>query len=456
MNKIDRYILRILAGPFFFGTAVVVFLFLMQFLMMKLDYLVGKGLDNFVIFQLIALNIPWMLIIAVPMGMLFGSLLTFGNMSASHEVTVLKASGGSLLRMMMPVIIFGIILSFSMFWFTDVVLPESNLMAKGLLRDIKKKKPTFALESGQFSVDLEGMTVLSRHVDSLSGLMTGVTIYDRKDDKKSTIISSDSGSITFNPSFSKMILTLWNGEIHQSTVGEVSKYKIINFSEYVIRSDAEGFALERSDTNQISKGQRELNLAQMKEIRDEAKVSESKAKDIVYQKINEHLDYLFNGIPTKEKISSRNKSKKNITESQIARRAERRISFLGSSIRSDISRQRQYFIKASQYEVEVQKKFSLPLACLIFIFVGAPMGIITRGGNFGISAATSLGFYVIYWICLIGGEKLADRGLLPPVLSAWLADIVVGFIGLLLTLKVSNEQFNPMAWFSKNKKSTSL
>ncbi len=453
MNKIDRYILKTLAGPFIFGTAVVVFLFLMQFLMMKLDYLVGKGLDNFVIIQLVALNIPWMLIIAVPMGMLFGSLLTFGNMSASHEVTVLKASGGSLLRMMMPVIIFGIILSGAMFWFTDVVLPQSNIKAKALLRDIKKKKPTFALESGQFSVDLEGMTVLSREVDSLSGIMTGVTIYDRKDNTKSTVISSDSGSITFNPSFSKMILTLWNGEIHQSAVGDVNKYRIINFSEYIIRSDAQGFALERSDTNQISKGQRELNLAQMREIRDNARVSESSARARVHQKLNEHLDYLFSGIPSKEKISKPSPPNKNrSTEAQIARRAERRLSFLGSNIRSDINRQRQYFIKASQYEVEVQKKFSLPLACLIFIFVGAPMGIITRGGNFGISAATSLGFYVIYWVCLIGGEKLADRGMLPPVLSAWLADIVVGVIGVLLTLKVSNEQFNPLTWFAKNEK----
>jgi lipopolysaccharide export system permease protein len=89
----------------------------------------------------------------------------------------------------------------------------------------------------------------------------------------------------------------------------------------------------------------------------------------------------------------------------------------------------------SAYEVEIYKKYAIPFACLVFVFVGCPLGIKTKGGNFGISAAITLAFYILYWACLIGGEKLADRGMVSPMFSMWLGNIVLGIAGIIMTIK---------------------
>jgi lipopolysaccharide export system permease protein len=106
-----------------------------------------------------------------------------------------------------------------------------------------------------------------------------------------------------------------------------------------------------------------------------------------------------------------------------------------------VSQKEQYAKRKRQYQVEIQKKYAIPFACLLFVFVGCPLGIITKGGNFGFSAAISLAFYIFYWACLIGGEKLADRGMLSPQLSMWLGNAIIALFGLLLTLRVNNESF---------------
>ena len=120
MFLISKYIIRTNIAPFLFGTLTVLFLFLFQFLLKYLDQLVGKGIDNWIIFQLIVLNIPWMLVLAVPMGILFAVLMSFGAMSSNYEVTIIKASGGSLIRMMIPILIFALFLSGFLFWFNDL------------------------------------------------------------------------------------------------------------------------------------------------------------------------------------------------------------------------------------------------------------------------------------------------------------------------------------------------
>ena len=171
MSIISRYILRAHIGPFIFGASIVMLLFLLQFLMKYIDQLVGKGLGIMVIIELIVLNLAWMLVLAVPMGVLVSTLMGFGNLSSSNEITIIKSSGGSLLRMMRPVLFAAIIVFASLFWFNDYVLPDANHRSKILLSDIQRKKPTFAIEQGQFSSQIEGYSILSRQTDSATGTL---------------------------------------------------------------------------------------------------------------------------------------------------------------------------------------------------------------------------------------------------------------------------------------------
>lgn len=590
MYLIDRYILRSHIAPFVFGTGTVVFLFLMQFLILSLEQLVGKGLSEWLILKLIVLNMSWMLILAVPMGVLFSTLMAFGMMSMTHEVTIVKASGASLLRMMTPVIISAFILYIGLFWFNDRILPQSNLEVKILMNDIQRKKPTFALESGLFSTQLDGYTILSRHVDSLTGILNGVTIYDMTRYQNRNIISADTGKISFTPDYKKLILDLSKGEIHQFSISTLDNYKIINFDNYRIAMDAFGFAFEQSRADMVSKGDREMNIADMKVIVDTAEsgrnklvvkldsvinnilddfifgksnlasnavtsnksaiinldsasskpiadtvkktaapqnkiVKDTAKKESYLSQINKKFskavkerrtnlnedtvfseesksrmqkqmseeskkltadsirkDAIAKGLAAKEKYASEsnnliknskfpaktieknpeNKIKiveQNVVDtsySEILGRILRRLNLAKSNIQPDINNIQYFSSRSGQYQVEIFKKYSIPFACLIFVFVGAPLGVITRGGNFGISAGISLGFYLFYWACLIGGEKLADRGILAPWLAMWTANIIVGVIGIFLTLKVNYESLNLVLFsklFSRKKRS---
>ncbi len=451
---VDRYILRAHIAPFLFGVSTVIFLFLMQFLMKFLDKLVGKGISEWVILQLIVLNMAWMVVLAVPMGVLFSTLMAFGNLSANHEITIIKASGGSLIRMMAPVVFFGAFLSYGLYYFNDQILPETNHQAKVLMSDVSRTKPTYALEAGQFSTEMEGYTIIARYVDSASGLLRGVTIYDVSNSEKRNIISADSGTLNFTPDYTKMILKLKEGEIHQLGVGKVDNYKIINFRDYQISMNANGFSFQRSELDGSSRGDREMKISDMRKIVAESKRYSKEAASRNDSALSAHFNYLIgkdNKPLNKAQLSELSMGERNRNDTSISPkfRAEQRLSILRNSIQSDIFQEKDYAFRSTQYEVEIQKKYAIPFATFLFILVGCPLGVMTKRGNFGVSAAISLGFYIFYWACLIGGEKLADRGFLDPIVSMWAGNVIIGVLGIFLTLKVNFESLsfmNPSNW----------
>ncbi|MBK7158940.1 MAG: LptF/LptG family permease [Ignavibacteria bacterium] len=145
MNILDCYITKSLIGPFIFALSVVIFVFLFQFLIKSLDQFVGKGLSIWLIIQLISLNLAWMLTLAVPMAMLVSSLMAYGSLASGNEITIMKASGISLPRLMIPLIVFSFVMFYLMIRFNNDILPEANHRARILLFDISKTKPTFIL-----------------------------------------------------------------------------------------------------------------------------------------------------------------------------------------------------------------------------------------------------------------------------------------------------------------------
>lgn len=500
MSLISLYIARFHFGPFLFGSSTVIFIFLMQFLIRYLDELLGKGLSEWVILQLIAYNIAWMTVLAVPLGVLFATLLSFGNLSSTYEIAVMKAGGAGLFRLMRPSLFMGIGLTLGLFWFNDQVLPDTNHKAKVLMSDIQRTRPTFALSSGKFSMDLYGYTIYARQIDSITGKMNNITIYDYSQSNQMNIVNAESGTLNFTPDYNKMVLHLYNGEIHQSQNRVVRNYKKVNFEEYIVPIEASGFGFSKSEDGVMSRGQREMNIADMSQIRDEslnrAKVYEKQMKD----EISKHLDYLFKGEKeitnsqqnnTQQNNSQQNNTKQNTiiqnkfrteentlltqniyrfssnqeqnaisqtnnqnqNQSQSQSQSDtndkkqqylnliNKLSLLSSSLNNNEGQYTNNILFASEYEVEIQKKYAIPFACFVFVLVGCPLGIRSKGGNIGISAVFTLGFYVIYWACLIGGEALADKGKISPFLGMWLGNIVLSSFGILLFFKVNNEAF---------------
>jgi lipopolysaccharide export system permease protein len=422
----------------------------MQFVINSLDKLLGKGIETTVIVQAILLNIPWMVVLAAPMGVLFATLMSFGSMSANYEVPIIKSAGTSLFSMMKPVIITGAVLSVLLFWFNDYVLPESNHQAKVLMNDIQRKKPTFALQPGQFSPDMGGKIILARKIDSLSGKLYDITIYDYSQANQQSIVSADSGIIGFSKDYSNLIIDLFSGEIHQRNNQNLKDYKIIKFGEYEVKAEASGFDFNRTDVNLISRGDREMQIKDMQKVVDGNRISKEFSEKVIDSLISQHLDYILSGKEYRDKSKSPQKDYQTATSHRdVLVRLQRNLSFLSSDIRSNAFTIENRKDNMRKYEVEIWKKYSIPLACLVFVFVGVPLGIRTKGGNFGISAAISLGFYIIYWGCLIAGEKLADAGLVSPFMGMFFADIIILSIGSILTLKVNNEMFHISSLFKR-------
>lgn len=426
-----KYILRAHIGPFIFGTAVIVFLFLTQYMMRHLSDLTSKGIDLRTILEFLALNVSWIIVLAIPIGVLFATLMAFGSMAAQHEVTVIKAAGMGLLRMMLPVVASGTLLWIFTFWYADNILPDSNLRLSTMLRDIQRLKPTFAIESGRFTTQIEGFTILARNVDT-TGLMTGVTIYDRSRPYRLNVVNADTGRLAFSPSLTRIVLQLYHGEVHQFIARNFKDYRVVSFERHQITMVADRFFLERSDVSGTSRGDREMRISDMRKIETKSDSMATAGIRNVDSILNEHLRYVF---------GRRDTAMESQAQPGIYEATSRASTFVGAlrsalegeSYRSDADRR-----NANKYEVEIQKKYAIPFACFLFVFVGCPLGILVRGGNFGISAAISLACYVAYWIALIGGETLADRNLLHPAVAMWMGNVVFLIVGGYATLKVNS------------------
>lgn len=432
------YILRFHLLPFLFGTFLVIFLFLFQLLMRELDKLVGKGLGFWVIVHLIILNLSWMVVLAIPMGVLFSTLMTFGNLSSNFEISAFKSGGMSFFQMISPVFLSSLLLFGFLVWFNDQVLPESNHQAKILMIDINRKKPTFSLESGQFSTQIENYTILSRKVDSLSNGLSGVTIYDLSNSKQTNTISADSGYVVFVSQMNKLRFLLFNGEILQVIPNSPKNYKKIFFKKLELFLDAKGFNLERTNESLVSRSDREMRIRDMQLIVDESK-----------KFVKEAEKSILKALTHSPKIVLENIGEENLKAEEIEEVVKRDIYYLENQITSELFRLFDFDSRARQYEVEIHKKYAIPFACVVFALIGCPLGIIVRRGNFGVSAAISLGFYIFYWACLIGGEKLADRGFISPFLSMWMGNILIFVFGIFIIFRAYNENFQMLNFIKK-------
>jgi lipopolysaccharide export system permease protein len=427
--RLTWYIIRLHIGPFLFGTSAVVFIFLLQFIFKYLNDLVGKGLSYWVILQFIVYNMAWMLVLAVPMGVLVATLMAYGKLSGSNELTIIKSSGGSAFRAMFPSIVGGLLLFGALFYFNDKILPETNQRAYVLQSDIKQLKPSFAIDPGRFST-LQGFSILARQVDRDKNELYNVTIYNQDGDMLN-VINAKRARMRFNRDFSKLLMTFYQGEIHQVNRRNQTQFRKLSFDEHQVAVPVEGFNFNRSDPSALGRTDRTMNIHSLDSIADSATVQSLRAEA--------RMDTLLRNQIAETPHVSPLGTEPPISRSEAASNAMNRLATLRAQFESENVTRNEQIRQADQYMVEVHKKYSIPAACLVFVFVGAPLGILVRRGNFGVSASIALGFFIIYWSCLVSGEKLADRAILSPAVSMWMADAVIGAMGVYLTILVSRE-----------------
>ena len=431
---IYRYILKAHFAPFIISFFIIIFVFTFQFIYKYIDNLVGKGLDWWIITQLISLNLAWMVTLAGPMAVLVATLMSFGTLSSTNEVIVMQSSGLSRLRLMMPPLIASVILCYGLVLFNNRVLPEANHRTKVLMNDIQRMRPTFVIEPGRFTDDISGYNILVRKTFTTSNRLEGVFIIDNSNPLVSNTLTADSGSIRFSSDYSKIVLDLFAGEIHQLSRKDVyNDYRKIKFTKHIVTIDAQGFGFNSSDENAMSRGDRELSADSMKNV--VAKMQSDFDTGIVRSITQMRVlasDFRNIKFDTLNLDTMARRQNLQFITTLFNRYAGFKNQFLNQTQSVDANRK-----QIDMYQVEIYKKYSIPFSCIVFVLIGAPLGIITRRGSFGVAAGMSLGFFLLYWACLIGGEKLADREMLSPFMSMWIANIILGAAGLYLTFRDS-------------------
>jgi lipopolysaccharide export system permease protein len=410
------------------------FLFVLQFVMKFIDQLIGKGLSAWVIIELIALSLAWMVVLAVPMSVLVATLMAFGDLSSKNEITAMKASGMSIYRMLAPILVATAVIAVLLVWFNNYVLPEANHLARTLMTDIRKKKPTLNLVPGLFSQDISGYSILVHKTFENSNDLEGVTLYDYTNPNTNVVITAERGKISFSPDYRKIVMDLERGEIHELDLQKMNSYRKLRFEDHRIVMDAEGFEFERSSESAFSRGDRELSAQAMSAIVDSLRKTQQEMEDQLQKTLTDDMDHLINGTPSTMAFFGTVSGTQDPTAAALFKARS-----MAAYVANELSRIEFLDKQADQYLVEIYKKYSIPTACIVFVLIGAPLGIMARRGGFGIAATLSLGFFLFYWAFLIGGEKLADRDFTTPFMGMWSANILLGILGLYLTVRIGRE-----------------
>ena len=424
-----RYILKAHFIPFIFSTITLMGIFLLQFLMKFADRLVGKGLNTWLLTKLVVFNLSWMLVLVIPMATLVATLMAFGNFSQNNEITILKSSGVSLYKMMSSPFFASIVLAVLLFLFNDQVLPDANHQARMLMSDISQQKPTLSLEPGFFSQEVSNYAILVRGINEKTNELSGVTIYDYTNPSKIDVVTAKRGKIYFTADQQNLIMDLWDGEIHESDVKNTGLYRKLVFSKHRIVMDGSQFMFHQSQGG--IRGERELGVDTMKAIVKKLKSERKKYITDLYK--DTYKNFLVNT------SSSSNIQIPNEKDKLILLRVLDKIRTAKSLIISKIRSIDWTESEIEKYDVEIQKKYAIPAACIIFILIGVPLGVMVKKGGFGVAASISLLFFLVYWAFLIGGEKLAERGFFSPFVGMWAANIFLGFLGIILTFKTNRE-----------------
>ena len=427
--------------PFVLSVGVITTVLFLQFLMRAIDRFLGKGLDVFTILEYLYLNLAWIIALSVPMSLLISSVMTYGRMSQDNEITALKSAGVNLFSIIKPALWFGSIVGFLLCLFNNFILPDMNYNARLLARDIYQKKPELTIEPGYFVDMIPQYTMIVKELDGNE--FKDVKIFSKNTQSEQTTIYAERGSLESKDGI--ITVNLQNGEIHEIDLENYDHYRKIKFGTHQIIISMNDLLLNR--TSESNRTDREMKVpAMIEKIQQNKKSIEQIKKRIETVKndigIESNSQMTLAGIIDQIEILKKDASP-NIDEDRDYNKEipvneyEKK-----DKVRSLNNNKRQFqneFTLIENYEknnnkflVEIHKKFTLAVACILFTLVGAPLGILVRKGGITIASALSIAFFLIYYILLIWGEQLADRALLDPAIGSWMPNIILFIVGLII------------------------
>lgn len=455
IKKLDIFVLKsfllLFAGTFF----ICLFIFMMQFLWRYVDELVGKGLEIKVLAQFFFLSALTLIPLSLPLAILLAALMTFGNFGERYELLSMKAAGIPLLRIMQPVILFCVLLGLTSFFFQNVVGPKAQKELWTLIVSMKQKSPEVDIPEGVFYSDIDGYNIYVKQKDRESGILKDVLIYNFSDGfENAHIIWAAEGKLELTADKQHLYLHLYNGEQFENLKSQAGlsrnvpyrretfreKHTLIQFDTQFNMVDG-NFLNRRSDIknmNEITHAidsltayadslGRSMHSDIMQSTYKAPILSKSDSVKIQEEKLSViNIDSVFNTLTSAEKLKTLST-------------CENRLSSLSSdwSMKSYLTKETDANIRG--HRSDWHKKITLSLACIIFFFIGAPLGAIIRKGGLGMPVVLSVLIFILYYIIDSGATRVAKSGEMNIILGTWMSTLVLAPLGGFLTYKSNKD-----------------
>ncbi|MBO5706951.1 MAG: LptF/LptG family permease [Bacteroidaceae bacterium] len=458
IKKLDMYILKnyllLFAGTFF----ICLFIFIMQFMWMYIDELVGKGLSWDILFEFFFYASLTLVPMSMPLAVLLASLITFGNMGEKLELLSMKAAGVPLVRILCPIFIVASLVCVVSFVFQDKVQPRATKQLATLLWSMRQKSPELDIPEGIFYSDIPGYSIFVQKKDTKTGMLHGVMIYSLTDGyQKMEIVLADSARLQGTEDQKHLKLTLYGGERFRnmdSQTGNMLKANIPYMREtFLVEEDMIPFdaSFNMMDANLFNGDAKTKELVTI--------LSGIDSLNNVSDSIGHHYhktvrnQYLKGTFPMEVKdsadLTARVLAQEPLDSTYHNLTADKRKTVLRSALSNAQSTKAEFEFRGMTTEnlnmtlryhhMEARKMFTNSLACLIFFFIGAPLGAIIRKGGLGVPVVVSVLVFIFYYIVNAGGEKMAKSGEWAVWFGIWLSTMVLAPIGLFLVSKANKD-----------------
>lgn len=482
MKRLDVYLIRSFIPPFVVTFFIAVFVLILQVLWVYIDDIIGKGSSLLFILEMIFYLSMSLVPLALPIGVLISSVMVMGNLAERYELSSMKSAGISLLRIMTPLIIMVSLISIFSFVSSNYLIPIANLKGKTRLHDVRKQKPNLNLQAGVFNEDFEGYVIYVGGKSDDGQTIYDVMIYSSDYRNQLEVITAEEGRIFPTLDQKYLIMHLQNGRQYQESNDHNNPgnkpFIKGTFAQYQKRFDLSQFNIDRTDEASFSTNASVMQISKIHQAMD----SVSKMRDERYNHFRDQVKvYLpFDslspanlpnesaGISPSQRLLDSARLKvpdleqhynhltqdstrlRNPSASLLSTYSPEDQAVLLSRVRSmaravqgdaisQIHVQEELKKGQAKYELEIQLKFALACICLIFLFIGAPMGAIVRKGGFGYPLLVAISFFMLFMVLNMTFKSLAEKLIIPPWLGAWMPCIILFPVGALLTYKSLND-----------------
>ena len=491
MKLVTRYVVREHVGPLVFALSALTSLLMLQYVARQLANLAGKGLPWSAIGKFFVLSLPFTVAMTMPMAVLVATLFTFGRMAAEHEITAFKASGVRVRTLMAPVLLCAFLLSLAMVAFNDQVLPRANHELRILQNDIAKTKPTLALRDQAMNAITDQFFMRVARSNASTNKLYDVVIYDLTRGLERKTIYADSGLIALSPNGEDLLIRLFDGYSQEFVRGDPKRLQRSFFTDQTVKQSGITRGFERTNQDEF-RSDREMTVCQMhrRYASDAIEFRRVRQEYITYasrlaapgtktlkaprdRPLQEGLARFYcvtlpslfkpkpaaaqppvvqppatAAVPVPDSAAvppaivvpapdSAAVPPAIVVPPPISPVVDSMSVYRGAMDASNAqlmtSRE-----GLDSLTVEIHKKFALSFACLVFVLFGPPIALRFPRGGVGVTIGVSIGVFGLYYVCLMGGEALADKGLVPASIAMWIANAIFATAGVILMWRVES------------------